>query len=78
MLSAHEIVVRLEGTNAAARFFGVKPPSVTEWVRNGAIPEDKLIRRAAALERCIPSFSRQDQFPQSFQEIWPELAEKAA
>lgn len=73
MLSASEIIERLNGTNAAARFFGVKPPSVTEWVRNGAIPEDKLIRKAALLEQCVLGFSRRDQFPATCDEIWPEL-----
>lgn len=74
MLTAFEIVEGLRGTNAAARFFGVKPPSVTEWVKNGAIPEDKLIRKAALLEEHVAGFTRRDQFPSICEEIWPELA----
>jgi len=73
MRSAAEIIDHLGGTNEAARFFGVKPPSVTGWVRNGVIPEDRLIRKAAALEKAIPGFTRRDQFPVTYHEIWPEL-----
>ena len=73
MLSAPQIVDALGGTNAAARFFGVKPPSVTEWLRNGVIPEDKLLRRAAVLEQQVPGFTRQGQFPEVWSDIWPEL-----
>ena len=77
MLSASEIVEGLDGTNAAARFFGVKPPSVSEWVKRGLIPEDKLIRKAAALERELPGrFDRRTQWPDTFREIWPELGEQ--
>lgn len=79
MLNAAEIVEGLEGTNAAARFFGVSPPSVSEWLKKGAIPEDKLIRRAALLEGRLPGrFSRQAQWPETFQEIWPEIARQGA
>jgi DNA-binding transcriptional regulator YdaS (Cro superfamily) len=77
MLSASQIVNGLDGTSAAARFFGVKPPSVSEWVKNGAIPEDKLIRKAASLERRVEGFHRRTQFPDCYQEIWPELADRA-
>lgn len=74
MISATELIEGLGGTNAAARFFGVKPPSVTAWSKAGVIPEDKLIRKAAALERALPGrFSREDQWPDECREIWPEL-----
>lgn len=79
MLTATQIVAHLSGTNAAARFFGVKPPSVTAWMKKGEIPEGKLLRKAAALERCIPGlFSRRDQWPHEYGEIWPELADAVA
>jgi len=79
MLTATEIVAGLDGTNATARFFGVKPPSVSKWVKQGEIPEDKLIRRAVELERRLPGqFTRQGQFPNIFREIWPELAATAS
>jgi hypothetical protein len=74
MLNAVEIVGDLGGTNAAARFFGVQPPSVSEWVKKGEIPEDKLIRKAATLEKQLPRFHRRSQWPETYHEIWPELA----
>lgn len=73
MLTAAEIIDRLDGTNAAARFFGVAPPSVSEWVRKGCIPEDRLIRKAALLEQRVEGFDRRTQWPESFRDIWPEL-----
>lgn len=74
MLTASQIVEILGGTNATARFFGVKPPSVCKWVTNGVIPEGKLLKRAAALERSYPDrFSRQSQWPSDCHEIWPDL-----
>jgi hypothetical protein len=79
MLNASEIVAALGGTNAAARFFGVSPPSVSEWVKKGEVPEDKLIKKAASLEQRLPDrFSRRSQWPNSFQEVWPELERRAA
>jgi DNA-binding transcriptional regulator YdaS (Cro superfamily) len=78
MLNAAEIVEALDGTNAAARFFGVKPPSVSEWVKKGEIPEDKLIKKAASLERALNGkFTRRSQWPDTFGEIWPELERRA-
>ncbi len=76
MLNASEIVDGLKGTNAAARFFGVQPPSVSEWVKKGVIPDDRLLRKAALLEECCPGFSRRTQWPDAFRQIWPELAAK--
>lgn len=74
MRTAAEIVSDLGGTNEAARFFGVKPPSVTDWVKKGEIPDDRLVRKAAKLEERLPGkFSRRTQWPQEFAEIWPEL-----
>lgn len=77
-MNAAEIVKALDGTNAAARFFGVRPPSVTEWCKNGVIPDDRLIRKAALLERRLPGmFSRREQWPDTHHEIWPELGTPA-
>lgn len=78
MLTASEIVSALNGVNAAARFFGVRPPSVTDWVKNGEIPRERLVIMAARLEGKVNGFSRQTQFPTEYAEIWPELAKEAA
>lgn len=73
--SAAEIVKILGGVNATARFFGLKPPSVTEWVKVGEVPEERLIPKAASIETLSGGdFSRAGQFPDRYLEIWPELA----
>mgnify|MGYP000470406048 CR=1 FL=1 len=75
MLKAPEIIALLGGPHAAGRFFGVKPPSVMGWIESGVIPEGRLLKRAGALERLHPGvFSRRDQWPGEFAEIWPEMA----
>lgn len=40
-LTADEIIDALGGTSETARFFGIKPPSVSEWRKNG-IPSVQL------------------------------------
>ena len=73
--TASEIVKALGGTNAAARFFGVRPPSVSGWLRADLIPDERLIPYAAKLERQPGiEFSRLAQWPERAAEIWPELA----
>lgn len=73
--SAAEIVKILGGVNATARFFGLKPPSVTEWVKVGVVPDERLIPKAALIESVSGGeFSRIAQFPDRWREIWPELA----
>jgi len=73
--TASEIVRALEGTNAAARFFGVRPPSVSGWLRVDAIPDERLMPIAAELEAQTKGwFSRATQWPDRWQRIWPELA----
>lgn len=34
-----EVIAALDGTSAVARICNVKPPSVSEWRRNGRFPE---------------------------------------
>lgn len=76
--TASEIVRALGGTNAAARFFGVRPPSVSGWLRAGLIPDERLIPYAAKLERePAIEFSRLAQWPERAAEIWPELTVRA-
>lgn len=72
--TAAEIVALLGGTNAAARFFKVKPPSVSVWLREQSIPDERLIPMAASIEReSSGRFTRRDQWPDRYAEIWPEL-----
>ena len=76
--SAAEIVKILGGVNATARFFGLKPPSVTEWVKVGVVPDERLIPKAALIETLSKGdFNRAAQFPDRYQEIWPEYAATA-
>ena len=77
--SAAEIVKILGGVNATARFFGLKPPSVTEWVKVGTVPEERLIPKAALIEALSKGeFTRAAQFPDRYLEIWPELKGQGA
>lgn len=78
-MTAFEIVSMLDGPNAAGRFFDVSPPSVIGWLRASAIPEGRLIERAAELEKAYPErFNRKAQWPHKFEKIWPELAAATA
>ena len=73
--TAAEIVKILGGVNATARFFGLKPPSVNAWVKVGAVPDERLIPKAASIEAISRgAFSRAAQFPECYREIWPEMA----
>ncbi len=71
---ASVLIDLLGGTTAVARLLGIKPPSVHEW-RGKVIPEDKLIRLAAHIERASGAeITRQMLRPDDWQDIWPELA----
>lgn len=75
MLKAPEIITLLGGPHAAGRFFGVKPPSVMGWIGSGVIPEGRLLKRAAKIEQLHPgAFSRREQWPDEYLDIWPEMA----
>ena len=77
--SAAEIIKLLGGVNATARFFGFQPPSVTGWLKAGRIPEERLIPKAALIETLSEgAFSRAEQFPGRYEEIWPEYAQQQA
>lgn len=77
-LTAKQIVQLLGGTNAAARFFGVRPPSVTYWLNHNVIPDERLIPFAAELEsKTAGSFARSVQWPERWRRIWPEMAAPA-
>ncbi len=71
-MEAQELIEKLGGTFAVAELAGVKPPSVSEWKANNRIPNDKLVRLApVAHKRGIAT--RQELFPNDWQQIWPEL-----
>jgi hypothetical protein len=75
-LDVDEFIKALDGTNAVAKYLGIKPPSVSGWREKGVIPEGKLIRLAPYAEsRGVKS--RRELFPQDWAQIWPELAEAA-
>ncbi len=76
MMSASEIIDVLGGTNSVAAMLGIRPPSVSEWKKAG-IPEDKLIRLGATIEKATGgACHRRDLRPDDWQIIWPELAQE--
>jgi DNA-binding transcriptional regulator YdaS (Cro superfamily) len=71
--TSSELIDLLDGTNAVANLFGIKPPSVSEW-RHKGIPEDKLIRMAPLIEqRSKGKWKRWDLRPNDWWLLWPEL-----
>jgi hypothetical protein len=70
-ISPAEIINRLGGTNAVARKALVRPPSVSEWKRNG-IPEERLVLLAFDIERVL-GIPRWKLLPKRWTSIWPEL-----
>jgi hypothetical protein len=74
-LTDAEIVTLLGGITATARIAGVKPPSVHAWTVKG-IPEGQLVVLAARVEKLAPErFSRKARWPDTWAQIWPELAQ---
>lgn len=69
--TSSELIDKLGGPAAVARMLGIKAPSVVAW-RGGRIPDDKLIRLAAACEK-LGIATRKQLRPDDWQEIWPEL-----
>lgn len=41
-MDAAEVIRRLGGTQAVARLFNIKPPSVSEWKKKNEIPPARL------------------------------------
>ncbi len=70
-MNSGKIIDELGGTSVVAGFFGIRPPSVSEWRSNG-IPKDRLICLAPMCERKGIS-SRKELFPNEWHLIWPEL-----
>lgn len=71
-----QLIELLGGTTEVAKALGIKPPSVSGW-KLSRIPDDKLIRLAVIAEsRGIAS--RKELFPDTWQQLWPELSERVA
>ena len=69
-----QLIEKLGGCNAVARLLGITGPSVSGWK---AIPTDRKIYLAVIAEdRGI--CTRQDIFPDDYQDIWIELREQTA
>ena len=71
-----EIIQILGGTTKVARLCSVSVPAVSQWKANG-IPVDKLVFMAGELERLSDGkWTRQDNFPDNWKIIWPELRKR--
>lgn len=71
-----QLIELLGGTTEVAKALGIKPPSVSGW-KLSRIPDDKLIRLAVIAEsRGVAS--RKELFPDTWQQLWPELSERVA
>lgn len=69
-----EIIELLGGITVVARYFDIKPPSVSGWIETG-IPEVRLMALAPQLElRSNGRFTRKARWPESYAFFWPELA----
>lgn len=68
-MNDEQLIEALGGCNAVAKLLGIKSPSVSGWK---SIPTDRKIRLAVIAEdRGI--CTRQDLFPDNYQDIWIEL-----
>ena len=73
-LSESQLIDLLGGSGKVARLCDVTPASVTHW-RTRGIPKGHLVLIAARLEKESHGLiTRQDMFPGTFLDIWPELA----
>lgn len=77
ILTQPQLIELLGGTSAVSRICQVSPPAVTQWKVKG-IPQDKLYFLAAELEKQSHGLvTRKELFPETWQFVWPELANKA-
>jgi len=73
-----EIIQLLGGVNAVARMLDIKPPSVSDWLKDG-IPEGRLRDLAGQIEiRSEGRFTRRARWPDKYAFYWPELAQATA
>lgn len=71
-MTADALIEAVGGTSFVAEFFGIKPPSVSEWRTNGFIPEGRLVQLALLAEKKGVA-TRKSLFPESFHRFWPDL-----
>lgn len=76
LMKHDQLIELLGGTTEVAKALGIKPPSVSGW-KLSRIPDDKLIRLAVIAESRGVS-SRKELFPDTWQQLWPELSDRAA
>lgn len=70
-----EIIHLLGGVNAVARMLDIKPPSVSDWLKEG-IPDGRLRDLAGQIElKSEGRFTRRDRWPDKYAFYWPELAQ---
>ena len=73
-----EIIHLLGGVNAVARMLDIKPPSVSDWLKDG-IPEGRLRDLAGQIElKSNGRFTRRERWPDKYAFYWPELAQTPA
>lgn len=71
IITPEKLISGLGGTLLVAKFLNLKPPSVSDWKRNG-IPRGRLIELAPIAEQK-GVITRQQLFPNDYWRIWPEL-----
>lgn len=74
-MTSDQFLDALGGTFVVAKLLGIKPPSVSGWRGRPVfeIPEGKLVRLAPEAEKRGIA-TRRELFPESCEQIWPELA----
>ncbi|MDC5241402.1 Cro/CI family transcriptional regulator [Acinetobacter baumannii] len=68
-MNGAQLIDVLGGVTAVARLLGIAPSSVSGWK---AIPQDRKIRLAVIAED-LGLTTRQEIFPDNYQDIWIEL-----
>jgi hypothetical protein len=68
-----QLIEALGGPAAVARLLGIRVPSVSGWKK---IPTERKIRLAVIAEDRGLS-TRKELFPDTYQDIWIELLDKA-
>jgi len=72
LITASTLVDFLGGTTAVAESLDIKPPSVSDWRKNG-IPRSRVLELALIHGRQVAS--RDDLAPGRWHHIWPGLLE---